>query len=112
MTSLVIPSAYIAYLQKVVLVYGKERFKAMVLAESLRSKLADSSNLMLFIKRTDLYFKLFLAMYFQDAFANLTCKRYEKKQGPGVSGIKHTGPTHTPSAGFRPCFLPKKVRFF
>ncbi|WP_213698286.1 glycosyltransferase family 2 protein [Acetomicrobium sp.] len=79
LTSLVIPSAYIAYLQKVVLVYGKERFKAMALAESLRSKLADSSNLMLFIKRTDLYFKLFLAMYFQDAFANLTRKRYEKK---------------------------------
>lgn len=77
--SLVIPSAYVAYLQKVVLVYGKERLRAMTLAQSLRSKLADGCNLMLFMKRTDLYFKLFLAMYLPDAFINLTRKRYEKK---------------------------------
>lgn len=79
LTSLIIPSAYVAYLQRVLLIHGDVRLKEILHQESLRSQLKKGNNFIFLTKRPDLYFKLFLAIYFPGAFLRLVQARQKRK---------------------------------
>jgi glycosyltransferase involved in cell wall biosynthesis len=69
LTSLIIPSAYIAYLQKILLTKGSDYLKKLIRQDSLRKQLKKGYNFILLSRRPDLYLKLLLVMYFPESFS-------------------------------------------
>lgn len=78
LTSLIIPSAYVGYLQKLLLIKSSDYFKKIIHQGSLRRQLKEGYNFTLLLRRPDLYFKLFLAMHFPEIFSRLVYARHRQ----------------------------------
>lgn len=79
LSSLIIPSAYAGYLQKLLLAKGDDYFKKLIRKDSLRRQLRKGNNITLLLRRPDQYFKLFLAMHFPGLFSRLIHARNKNK---------------------------------